>query len=75
VASTGQWSQWSDSEMLIEAERCCFQAHLRFPGMRSDEELSKEFWRRDASTITGSARYLRAVAAEKVRNILNPKSK
>lgn len=75
LANTSQWSAWSDDEMRLECERCCFQAHVRFPGMRSDEELSKEFWRKDASTITGNARYLRSRAAEKVKAIINAKGK
>lgn len=36
---------WNDSQVKLEVERACYQNRVRFPGMRTDQELSEEFWR------------------------------
>ena len=61
---------WTTEECRIETERACFQSHLSFPFMRSDAELSNEYWRSDAASITGAKRYLRAEAKSKIEKIL-----
>lgn len=49
-------------------EKKAFQAHVRIPGMDSDAELAKTFWRPEAGT--GTARYLRSRAQEEINKIL-----
>jgi hypothetical protein len=65
--------EWSDNEVFLETERAAYQSHLRLPGMRTDAELANEYWRQDASKITGSARYLRGQAKDKIASILKGK--
>jgi hypothetical protein len=69
-ANSSRWAEWTDDELRAECERACFQARVRFPGMKADSELEQEFWRPESPT--GLARYVRAEKRDRIKAILNP---
>jgi hypothetical protein len=75
LASKEIRASWTDAELLLEAERAAFQAYVTFPGRRSDEALSNEFWRKhtNANELTGRDRVFRADRQAAVNQILKGK--
>ncbi len=37
---------WNDENVFMEVERCAYESHVTFPGIRSDEYLADEFMRK-----------------------------
>ncbi len=68
VGLTG--SEISAAKLWDNIQKEAYQAHVSIPGMDSDAELAKTFWRPDASKITGTARYIRSRLQEKINNVL-----
>lgn len=64
------WQSLADGDLLALVEKAAFEAHLRFPGMRSDTDLAALYNQMDASlTIHGMARTYRAMRQSRIDSI------
>ena len=65
--------QMDERDLFVQCERAAFQLSVRFHGMATDAELSRIYWRPDASRVRGLSRTERAFKLSAMQAILSSK--